>query len=327
VRFGTLLERGYAVVPVLAVPAFVTARLPGRRLLVTAVLLGFWPVVLNEVPGLGVSAWSARMWLGLCGVLAILLVLSAEGGWRRLGEAWAHLEEMIPASPARSVLIERWMARLLTRRAQYACAVPVAAGVVVLLHLVRPALAPDVPVGPMSYVMVAWVGFLGGNVVYWLCAMGALPRRLRRCGPVRLLRHDPAMTPGLVAMADGYLYVAGTMGMGVLVTEVLALMLPNRSDSSLLSGVVFWFPILAGAIALWAAIQPFFPIYQIARTTWRQTLRELSPEVENRDPVTTELYYHVRGVSLLPINTSTIVQYCAAILGVLGGFAIPKLLA
>jgi hypothetical protein len=91
--------------------------------------------------------------------------------------------------------------------------------------------------------------------------------------------------------------------------------------------VVFWFPILAGAIALWAAIQPFFPIYQIARTTWRQTLRELSPEVENRDPATTELYYHVRGVSLLPINTSTIVQYCAAILGVLGGFAIPKLLA
>jgi hypothetical protein len=298
-------------------------------------VLGIWPVLLNElfnllVPGLGVTVWAARMWLALCGALCVLLMLCAVDGWRRIVSAADHLDEMVPDSPRRRALIELWLGRLLSRWMQLAVAVPTTIGVVVVLHLVRPALEPEVPVGLASYVMVGWLGFLGANVVYWLCAMGALPRRLERCAPVRLVRHDPAMTPGLVALADGYVYVAATMSVGVLVTEILALMLPNRSDSMLLSGLVVWFPILAGVIALWAAIQPYFPIHRMARRTWRETLRDLSTAMEtgeaNRPGASAELYFHVRALSLLPINTGTVVQYCAAIIGVVGGFAIPKLL-
>jgi hypothetical protein len=335
IQLSTLLDRGYTSVPVLAIPRSLAARLDrlrvGRPLAVAVFLAGQWPTILNELvnviwPGLAVATVTSRAWLVVCGALGSLMMLSAASGWRRLRAAGDAVQELVGDSAD----LERWLRRLLSPARQLAFAVPVGALTVLMLYAIHTALPPDVPVRPASYLMAGWVGFLGANVIYWLCAMGDLPRRVRRGHPVTLLKHDPAMTPGLIAMCDGYIFVAATMSAGVLATELTAIMLPNRHNSALLQGLVLYFPILAGIIALWAAIQPFLPIYLMARDVKRQTLLELSAEV-GTGPVAhnrmLELYFHIRSASLLPINTATIVQYGAAIVGVVGGFAIPKIIA
>lgn len=339
-RISSLLERGHRVIPVVAIPRVLVARLERLRVprpvAVAMVVAGQWPTLLNELltvvaPSQGVTTGASRVWLLICGALCSLMLLSARSGWRRVSAAGDLVHEMVDESPDRAVTIERWLWRALSPARQLGVCLLAAVLCVALLIGVRPALLPDISVGLASYLMVGWLGFLGGNVMYWLCVMGDLPRRIRRCRPVTLMRHDPAMTPGLIALCDGYIFVASAMSLGILVTEITALVLPNRTDSALLRDMVLFFPVFAGLIALWAAIQPFLPIYLLAREVKREMLLDLSAEVAASGPQThnrmLELYFHIRSASLLPINTATVVQYGAAIVGVVGGFAIPKLIA
>lgn len=339
-RISSLLERGHRVIPVVVIPRLLAVRFERLRIprpvAAAVVVASQWPTLLNELlnvvaPSQGVATATSRMWLLICGALCALMLVSAGSGWRRVSAAGDLIHEMVAESPGRVVIIEHWLRRSLSPARQVGMCLLAAALSVMLLIGVRPALLPDIPVGPACYLMVGWLGFLGGNVMYWLCVMGGLPRRIRRCRPVTLVRHDPAMTPGLIALCDGYIFVASAMSLGILVTEITALMLPNRTDSELLRNVVLFFPVFAGLIALWAAIQPFLPIYLLAREVKREMLLDLSAEVAASGPQThnrmLELYFHIRSASLLPINTATVVQYGAAIVGVVGGFAIPKLIA
>lgn len=339
-RISALLECGRRVIPVVAIPRVLTVRLERLRVArpaaVALVLASQWPTLLNELfnvvaPSHGVATGTSRMWLLICGALCCLMMLSARSGWRRISAAGDLIHEMVGESPGCATNVERWLTRALSPVRQLGICLLAAALCVTLLIGVRPALLPDIPVGPASYLMVGWLGFLGGNTMYWLCAMGDLPRRIRKSRPVTLMRHDPAMTPGLIALCDGYIFVASAMSVGVLITEITALMLPNRTNSALLQDVVLYFPVLAGLIALWAAIQPFLPIYLMAREVKREMLLDLSTQVTGGGAESPnrmlELYFHIRSASLLPINTATVVQYGAAIVGVVGGFAIPKLIS
>lgn len=336
-NFVVGINSGLNLIPSVALPIRISCLLQAAGLpcshLIAILACSQWPTVLNEAlnvlyPKYGLTAASARLWLIASGIIVTAMFISAAAGWRRCLYAAPLIGDMLATSPNRAG-IEKWLNKVLSWKPQYIASALTGILACVFLYDVRSTLQPDVDIGLCSYIMVCWVGIIAANVVYWLCMVGDFPRRLRRCNELSLLWHDPAMTPGLVALCDAYVFASSALSIGVVMTEAAAIALPNRGRLDLLNYLAVLFPILAGAVALWAAAQPFFHIYLMTRDSKRSTLSELDLALTNAQPADYakifDLYFQIRTVSLLPVTTATIVQYLAAIIGVVGGLAAPKL--
>jgi hypothetical protein len=335
-RFEAIIDLGFRAIPAVAWPRTLSLQLTATRIrfprFVAVSFCSHWPTFVNEVVNVfstsyGLTDRDSRMWLAACGFITTTMFLASWGAWNQCRKAAAPIGKMLSTSPNRAT-IEDWLLRRMSLPAQLVVAAPAGVLLCVILRLSEAELEPAVPVGFASYLMTFWLGAVAINAVYWLCIVGDFARRLRRCKGLELNWHDPAMTPGLVALCDAYIYCASALSVGVIVTEAAAISLPKESPAGTLAYLAIFFPVMAGLVTLWAAIQPFFPLYLMARDAKRLTLTELTTTLASAPPgdysKIFDLYFQVRVASLLPVNTATVVQYSAAIIGVVGGFTIPR---
>jgi hypothetical protein len=342
--FADVAAIGYASILSIA-PQRRIQRLVGRDLtlgsaVVATILTAGWPVLLNFglilfAPRLAITSIEAFGWLVAYTALTAGMLASAWLTWRMIVVGAWTMDDLLGASPERPQLIDQWLRRRLRIGPQLLICLAVTALGLIVFYPASVELASTIQIRFVSYVAVAWTAFVGANVNYWLFTMAELPIRMYRCSGARFVWHDPATTPAVIVACDGWAFASVCVGAGVLSTELLAFLVPNRSGSQLLQVLSVVFPILAVLVAFYTTIQPFYTLHLMARRAQRATLRDLGEELERlsaSDSVSDyrynlELYRHVASAPSLPINMTTIVQYAAALLGVLAAYLLQRFIS
>jgi len=199
-------------------------------------------------------------------------------------------------------------------------------------HLISHELSDHLEVAIPSYLMVAWTGAIGASVNYCAATIAELPIRLYRCRRPRLVWHSPSTTPAIVAGCDGYRFEAMAMLLGVTATELIAILAPGKDETPFLHVMSVAFPIAAVLWVFCVVIQPFVAMHLLVRRERRHALdsieRELqylskeSPQYERQR----NAYADLTASPLLPINSATVVEYSAVLLGLLGAYLVPRFL-
>ncbi|MEV0828684.1 hypothetical protein [Nonomuraea rubra] len=117
----------------------------------------------------------------------------------------------------------------------------------------------------LLFLMGGWMGFLAGDILYWLLAAALIPGRLRRCGRLRMVWIDPASTPAIRDPCRLYAFVAGGLAVTVLVFEVLAAVYARWQQSEVAANVVIALPVLTVVVALYVGVWPFVAIARLVR--------------------------------------------------------------
>jgi hypothetical protein len=104
--------------------------------------------------------------------------------------------------------------------------------------------AMDMDISLISYLCIAWTFLVGGIDAYWLFTAPALPRLLYCRESMRLRWQDPASTPGVVLLVDGFGVSALLLLAGAAVIVLLAFWLPGFSNVTALKSVLDGFFVL-----------------------------------------------------------------------------------
>jgi hypothetical protein len=180
----------------------------------------------------------------------------------------------------------------------------------------------------------AWTMFFLGNVSYWLIVPPLMVIRMRKCSDLALRWNDPARTPGIRTLSEGYAYPALFLALGA-----LAVTLPGLLGNAPLLGT--YQPYLYGillALSLWVGALTQLVIFVIIRRYRLRLLDTLAGaesyrlseghvaeifervRITEAAPITLAAYNSIAGAPGLPYGTSLIVQYAAALVGSLVGF-------
>lgn len=181
---------------------------------------------------------------------------------------------------------------------------------------------------------IAWTGFFFGNVSYWLIVPPFLVIKIRSSTDLTLRWNDPARTPGLRTLSEGYAFPAVFLALAA-----FAVTLPGLLRNQPLLGD--YQPLLYGVIlglSLWVGVLPQLVIFRIVRRFRLRILDTLAGSESYRlseqraadifarardtehAPITLSAYNSIAGAPSLPFATSLIVQYFAAVIGSFIGF-------
>ncbi|MBL7628690.1 hypothetical protein I7412_16335 [Frankia sp. CN6] len=181
---------------------------------------------------------------------------------------------------------------------------------------------------------LAWSMLFLGNVSYWLIVPPIMAILMRKCTDLSLRWNDPARTPGIRTLSEGYAYSAIFLALGA-----FAVTLPGLFGGSPLLGsyLPYLYGLLLG-LSLWVGAFTQFMLFTITR---RFRLRMMDTLAGNdayllSEVRATEIFEKVRasenapstraaydmfaGAPSLPYGTGLIVQYAAAIFGSVVGF-------
>ena len=340
-----ILNLGYNIVLAVALPRAPVMRLSRRGqfwlALFSTAFLGGWPVLLNTgliliQPSLALTTPSAIGWIVAYAALDFAMLAAAWWNWHLLVKyAAPDIDELLAESPDRANMVEAWLRAHLRMLPQSIVSVSTAGIVILLFQAVSAKLERLIQIAPMSYVVIGWTALIGGNCLYWLYTIGFLPLRIYKCRHPKLVWHDPSTTPAVVTGCDGFGFTALALGFGIVVTEVIGFLILRKTDSLLLQILSIVFPIFGLITVFFAAALPYMVMISMVRQSRRQTLRWLSDRIEDL-PATNEsaesrtyieLYHQVSSTPILPINTSTIVQYITVLLGVFLTYLLQKFFA
>lgn len=291
---------GLAYGPTTAALLFPLGAEPGRR----AALLALLGTINAGMLGAAVLAW--RNGLARAGAIDSLLRQSPD-------------RDTIPAILNRAT-DPRWQATLPTLFALLPWVVPLAAGSPSLSSAASVALAAN----------LTWTLFLLGNVTYWLIVPPWLVVRMWSWPTLALRWNDPARTPGLRALSEGYAYPA----------LFLALAAGAVTVPGLLGVPLFgpYLPYIYGLLVLlsaWVGVATQAFIYAIVRRFRLRVLDQLadnerfslterrSAEIATRAELdlsnTLTVYGSIASATGLPYGTALVVQYVAAVAGSVTG--------
>lgn len=296
------------------------------------ILLAWWPAAINEIlrgpfPSVFLESNEARVWLVLTSAVNTGMLYAAWRAWNYLAQGAPDIADLFAEqedSRTQALWLSRWMSPLRQGAG-------VIGGIIVgtgFLWLVAPSLEGELEVAPFSYIAASWLTFLGANDVYWLMVMSFLPLHLKTA-KLRLTWHEPAYTPGLLRLVNGYFFSGIALLLGVLAAEGLAFMIPTVEKNLVLAFARIAFPVVAGIIGIAIGIHPFLAIRRIVQQHRFQVMKTLASELheEPRSKVDirrADLFTRIRKSPLLPLRTAFLVEYSAAIVGSLVAYSIAQ---
>jgi hypothetical protein len=183
-------------------------------------------------------------------------------------------------------------------------------------------------------VNLAWSMSFLGNVSYWLIVPPIMVIFMRKCADLTLRWNDPARTPGVRTLSEGYAYSAIFLALGA-----FAVTLPGLFDKAPMLGryLPYLYGLLLG-LSLWVGAFTQFMIYTIIRRFRLHMMDTLAGgdayqlsearaaeifgkvRVSENSPSTRAAYDMFAQAPSLPYGTGLIVQYATAILGSVVGF-------
>ncbi|TYB60691.1 hypothetical protein FXF51_31295 [Nonomuraea sp. PA05] len=187
----------------------------------------------------------------------------------------------------------------------------------------------------LLFLMGGWLGFLAGDILYWLLAAALIPGRLRRCGRLRMVWIDPASTPAIRNLCRFYAFVASGLAVTVLVFEVLAAVYARWQQSEVAANVVIALPVLSVVVALYVGVWPFMVIARLVRDHLDHLLDPVRAQMR-RPPAAlltapgfddvVKVYQYFTTLRTLPFRTSALLQYVAGIAASLVVFFVQRYL-
>lgn len=190
------------------------------------------------------------------------------------------------------------------------------------------------PTGILVLLNSTWSLALLGSVSYWLFVPPILVIRLRKCREVRLRWNDPAHTPGIRTLCEGYAYPAVFLALAAFAVTVPGV-IHHPVFGNLLPFLWAWLVILA----LWVGLATQLSVYLIVRRFKLRVLDDLAADghglmlaehqsrglgaLVRKDQelgAVLSVYGSVTSAPGLPYGTALVVQYIAAIIGSLVAF-------
>lgn len=174
----------------------------------------------------------------------------------------------------------------------------------------------------LLFLMGGWLGFLTGNILFWLLAGALIPGRLMRCEKLRMVWIDPASTPAVRALCRYYAFVAAGLAVTVLVAEVVAAVYASRQQSEVAANVVIALPVITVLVALYAGVWPYVVITRLVRRQIDLILHPVRAQLKTPAPALltspgfddlVKVYQYFSTLKALPIKTSALFQYVAGI--------------
>ena len=183
-------------------------------------------------------------------------------------------------------------------------------------------------------VNLAWSMSFLGNVSYWLIVPPIMVIIMRKCTDLSLRWNDPARTPGIRTLSEGYAYSAIFLALAA-----FAVTLPGLLGKAPLPGkyLPYLYGLLLG-LSLWVGAFTQFMLFTITRRFRLRMMDTLAGgdayqlsearaaeifekvRVSENSPSTRAAYDMLAEAPSLPYGTGLIVQYATAILGSVVGF-------
>ncbi|MEV0613692.1 hypothetical protein AB0I81_10255 [Nonomuraea sp. NPDC050404] len=321
IRGKEVFQRTYHA---LGLPGYV----PGKRVMtgLTLVVTASWPYLVNlalwPLPWEIAYRHSAGNLFALGAVVICITTLSVV--WFSYGTAMkvgGAMSELV-AVPEERVRLREWLVGGFDWWKQFVVSLPLAAVGVVLAVIALGDQGGSWSSRILLFLMGAWLGFLTGNILYWLLAGARIPGRLMKCGRLRMAWIDPASTPAIRDLCRSYAFVAAGLAVTVLVSEVVAAVYASRQQSEVAADVVVALPVIMVLVALYVGVWPYVMIARLVRNQidlilhpMRAQLREPPPDLLT-SPGFDELvkvYQYFGTLRTLPIKTSALLQYVAGI--------------
>jgi hypothetical protein len=338
--FSITWERGFREV--------YTVWLPRGRGSVSEIAIGRWqtwvrwlgsaygPPLLSIVV---LAASGTRSFTGDHGWLLFLLGTINGGMFAAAVLAWKYallrapsLDELLEPCPNRDSLVGVIAAAL---RHRYQLTLPLALAIVPWICLATYSSHwLHSPTGILVLINSTWSLALLGSVSYWLFVPPVLVIRLRTCREVRLRWNDPAHTPGIRTLCEGYAYPAVFLALAAFAVTV-----PGLADHPVFGRLLPFLWLWLVILALWVGIATQLSVYLIVRRFKLRVLDDLAEDgsglmlaehqsrgigaLVRRDQelgAVLSVYGSVTAAPGLPYGTALVVQYIAAIIGSLVGF-------
>lgn len=323
-------RRGYRHIPAVYIVRQLQAHSKPRKFWpLYLVLISEWPLVLNGLLFLVYPQWAAvkgraMLWIAGFGLTVALMLLSAMVAWTFPGERGQLFDDIIADSPQR-LQVSQWLARYMSYRRQLLIPVAGAISGPIYLYLVRHQVEQTVAIAVPSYLLVSWTSFVGGNVAYWLWIAPGVPKRLYRCQNIRLRWQDPAATPGIRLMADGYGIAAMFLLAGTISISALGFWLPKALTSRAEVYLLFVFFGVAVCTSIRVTVVPMAWVWLMATEHKRtamalidRKLPDLGIAPDSKSAAIEKwlsIYQAVSNASAFPFSTGVMVQYGAAMAG------------
>ncbi|MEV1176426.1 hypothetical protein [Nonomuraea sp. NPDC049784] len=332
-RLAETLEQGYRRAVIVSLARRVAALLPGARAnwftaSVSVLAMASWPYLADlalmfVAPDQAFDNVRSTLYVMSTTVVCVAMLTLAWSAWRHAGKLVAPFSDLIADSPERDQLIG-WLRRRMRAPTQLLSAFAGAAASAVMLALT--AVQPGDVVEPNAavYLHNCWMGFLGGNTLYWLITVADLPPlRLRTYTRLRLAWIDPAGTFAIVRLCHCYVLVSAAMALGVVSIEAAAIVLAAQNPGPYLYAFLLGFPVLAAAIALYVGVQPYVTLSRMVRRHLDEVISPLMASAGSssdalarvgRSEEDLKAYAYFATLRTLPIRTAAILQYVLGIL-------------
>jgi hypothetical protein len=326
-----IMRMGFSRSIIVALARGMTVLLPGRvtgvKVAVSVLAAGTWPYALNLIllgwaPALAFHSRPSHVYALATTVTCVAMLALSWTAWQHSLGLTAPLADLLRVSPERDS-ITSWLRGRLSIPRQLVCCLAGVGVALLLMYTTGHQRHSPIKVSPTLYLLLAWGGLLGGNVVYWLYTVAELPLRLRRCTGLQLAWIDPAHTPAVVRLCRTYTLIAGSMAVGVIVTEASALLVSGEHPPWLF---IWGFPVFAAATAFYVGAQPFVSLSAMVRRHIDEIMDPLMAQMTRPPPGLLrhgeledlfKVYTRFRTLRMLPIRTGAVLQYITGILGTL----------
>lgn len=290
-----------------------------------------WPLAVNLLvvypiePTWAVMQPRALMWFVSFGLANSLMLLAALTAWTFVAERMYLVDAVLKRSPTRAS-VTYWLANSMAHRRQSILPIIGATLGPAFLSAIQNQLNAIIKIAPTSFLIVAWTGFIGGNVLYWLWVAAGVAKQIQRCPQLSLRWHDPANTPGLRLLGEGYFLSALFLLAGVITISVLGFWLPRVVEIPALLWLLYSFFALSVLTSLRIMAIPFYWIWRIVTHAKARTLNYIANQLElpelylsTKLPTSTgqliSVYQAVSVSQNLPFSTVVVIQYGAALAG------------
>jgi len=307
------------------------------------VTVAAWPFWLNlvlflvERPFAVTSPTSLALLAGLAALDALML-FAAWSAWTVCHRRSRLIDRTLKTQSDREVIARSILRRISHWRQAAPPCLAVAFGLLFLYFSSKQLkTGMGIDISFTSYVCVAWTSFLGGNVTYWLFTVPSLPRLLYLCPSLTLRWQDPASTPAIRLLADGFGVSALFLLAGTATVLAIAVWLPGFSDVTalrvLLDGFFLLFTILSFRVGLYTYAWMYAMVKREKQRALDAIERAMPPlsrlsEKKIREAATAwvPLYSSISSARDLPFSTAAVVQYTAALLGAVLTFVIQQII-
>ena len=263
--------------------------------------------------------WAFVTAFSLLDLLALLLSLKT---WAVFYDVSSDIDEMLMTDNQRTRISQF----ILSRQRGWVQWLSVLAGVAggeLFLGTVSSNISSRLEIRPGSFIAVAVTAAIASNGLYWIETAAELVIRLTSIRPLKVRWYAPADTPALAKISDGIWLGTLFFAIPSAFSEGLALLVPRRSQSSVLEGFLIGLPVLAVIVAfVFTGLAHIF-ISVLVRQSKRSSLARIGEQIGRLEELEADastvkslldVYASIRTSPILPFSAGTFVPYTAALI-------------